>query len=278
MNKYTSYSNELMDTIQRLLKLPYRSLHELELFQKLERFIPQAVKFKLPDNGMLFDDTGFDSITTLETYLDSQRLNLPFPTITIEYPYFATKDMVKKCVVIAHETEDKIEFYSCFCDIDKQKDWDFTPELHVVLDRDSYEVGVYSSKSRQDMSETEIRLSELYSTFGLRAITQLLCALACKNTIIADDTTKPSPVKQSMRKGKGKAPFYSFKVLTINTSKGKPNTDTEPTGPGNHSKKRSHLRRGHIRQYKTGLKIWVNASFIGGASTGLVEKNYNITS
>ncbi len=78
-------------------------------------------------------------------------------------------------------------------------------------------------------------------------------------------------VNQKRRK-KGKPPLLSYKVLELKTDKvvavGEPH--------GTHASPRVHLRRGHYRNLKNGIKAWVKACVVGDKTKGLVKKDYMV--
>jgi len=45
---------------------------------------------------------------------------------------------------------------------------------------------------------------------------------------------------------------------------------------GQSSKKRMHLRRGHIRRYKTGKTTWIDATTVKPQSDKKISKDYRI--
>jgi hypothetical protein len=67
---------------------------------------------------------------------------------------------------------------------------------------------------------------------------------------------------------------YDYKVLSIGGEIWDSSYAHGISGGG--SGKRSHMRRGHIRTYQSGKKVWVNSTFVNGSKEGFVEKDYNV--
>lgn len=104
----------------------------------------------------------------------------------------------------------------------------------------------------------------------LRAIMSLVEVLACSN-VKTENLAAPKLIN-SKRIGKGKVPFYEYKVLTLDLQQ--VNQLASNVG-GTHASPKIHLRRGHIRRLAQ-KSIWVNAAVVGNKSQGVVIKNYSI--
>ena len=95
--------------------------------------------------------------------------------------------------------------------------------------------------------------------------------LKCNNIYIKDNP--PSSLESRLRKQQKKKPMFAYKTLHIKTDPKTINTQKRQI-PSHH--KRRHLRRGHIRTYKTGMKIWVRQCMAGQADLGTVMKDYQL--
>lgn len=80
---------------------------------------------------------------------------------------------------------------------------------------------------------------------------------------------EPDEGRNKMRRARGKAPLFSYKVLTI----GKPKRKSQHLG-GTHASPRSHLRRGHYRTSSKGVRYWVQPCMVKGETDGFVHKDY----
>ena len=74
-----------------------------------------------------------------------------------------------------------------------------------------------------------------------------------------------------MRRAQGKAPLYTYKVLTI----GKKKPKSRRLG-GTHASPRSHLRRGYYRTSQKGIRHWVQPCMVKGGTDGFVHKDYRV--
>jgi hypothetical protein len=94
-------------------------------------------------------------------------------------------------------------------------------------------------------------------------------------TLHENETTfadiEPNASKNKMRRTMGKAPLFTYKVLTI----GKPKQKSKHQG-GTHASPRSHMRRGCYRTSKNGVRHWVQPCMIKGETDGFVHKDYNV--
>lgn len=279
MNKYTSFANEAVDSLARDIKMAGIAPHYVNFSKDFSQQINAAVKFKLPDNGQLFETNELDPTETLRKFID-MRLNLPFPLIAIEFVELMegiSPDL--KVLVVAEEKGDEILARVGLCNINETHGWHFCDCFVTSIHRDTYEVGCYFVQDEHELADLDgfKRKASLSALIATRVLSQVLCALSCNNTEITDDLVKPSPLKQSMRKNKGKIPFYSFKVLTVKTQAAKKKAKRTTTA-ANGTPKRNHLRRGHIRVYEDrNLKTWVNKCIVGDMNIGSVDKEYMLT-
>ena len=100
----------------------------------------------------------------------------------------------------------------------------------------------------------------------------LIGVVQISESISVDDILPPEKLNKSRIK-KGKTPFFSYKVLTINSQKG--NAPSNSNSKGSHSSPRIHLRRGHIRKLES-KTVWVNACVVGDKKKGAVNKDYQV--
>lgn len=108
-----------------------------------------------------------------------------------------------------------------------------------------------------------------FDFFSTAAFCKLLEITDCKHVPIN------VPAKLAKKHARNnKTASYDYKVLSI----GGEIWDSPYVGGsgGGGSGKRSHMRRGHIRTYQSGKKVWVNSTYVKGSKEGFVEKDYNI--
>jgi hypothetical protein len=89
------------------------------------------------------------------------------------------------------------------------------------------------------------------------------------NHEVTYDETEPDTAKNRFRRARGKAPLFTYKVLTI----GKKKRKSQHLG-GTHASPRSHLRRGHYRTSSKGARYWVQPCMVKGETDGFVHKDY----
>lgn len=105
------------------------------------------------------------------------------------------------------------------------------------------------------------------------ALIGLLAALSCSNVSFLEE---PAPHKLNSKRIKnGKLPFYSYKVVSVIPARNKKTPSSDGTESGRQSP-REHLRRGHIRRLSPGKNTWVQASVIGAATKGHIDKTYSV--
>lgn len=277
---YQSYTNEAYDLISKMLKnckkngvnknLGDSSLRLVNQMPFIHQSIKDSIAFRLPDNGLLFNEYNDSNKKRLNTFV--QEIRLPFPICTLEFeltkpskdikntPLLKTESY-KYCIMLI-ENEDYISIYDliddgasegmCFVSADAlrldKKTFDFYDNEHA------YGVGC-------DLFNRE------------KVIIDFICALSCNNVEIVDSDIKPSAVKQQMRKQKGNIPLFVHKILSLN-SKPMAGQQAKSKG-GTHSSPSCHLRRGHIRRLPN-KNVWVNACVVGDKSTGMVLKDYAV--
>jgi cytochrome c5 len=132
--------------------------------------------------------------------------------------------------------------------------------------------GAYNDirKLRADLADDEF--TAMLATQGWFALnTYLRFCVACHNyeTDFAD--VEPDKATNKMRRARGKAPLFTYKVLTI----GKKKPKSRRLG-GTHASPRSHLRRGYFRTSRNGVRHWVQPCMVKGETDGFVHKDYRV--
>jgi len=94
------------------------------------------------------------------------------------------------------------------------------------------------------------------------------CRVLHDNHVTFDDV-EPDAKLNKMRRARGKAPLFTYKVLTI----GKKKRKSRHLG-GTHASPRSHLRRGYYRTSRNGIRHWVQPCMVKGETDGFVHKDY----
>lgn len=105
----------------------------------------------------------------------------------------------------------------------------------------------------------------------MHAILGLVEILACNN--VTTETVPASRALNKKRLGKGKPPFFEYKILLLEPSS---TSVASPAQAGSHASPRVHLRRGHIRRLPE-RTVWVNAAVVGNKKAGVIVKDYAVT-
>jgi hypothetical protein len=123
--------------------------------------------------------------------------------------------------------------------------------------------------------EEEMRGFELCTHAVMRESLSLFhfcSAVNCSN--VTHETVKAPKFINAKRKAKGEPPLYEYRILTVDV-RPRHETTGEPTGR-HHASPRQHIRRGHIRHYKSGKNVWVQQMMVGDPARGRVDKDYEI--
>lgn len=96
------------------------------------------------------------------------------------------------------------------------------------------------------------------------------CRVLHENHVAFEDV-EPDAKLNKARRARGKAPLFTYKVLTI----GKKKRKSQKLG-GTHASPRSHLRRGYYRTSRNGVRHWVQPCMVKGETDGFVHKDYKV--
>lgn len=105
------------------------------------------------------------------------------------------------------------------------------------------------------------------------ALLELCEALSCSN-VHHQTIESINPAVNQRRIRDGKVPMYETRTLWIDVPGG--SKDSGDGQGGTHRSPRQHLRRGHIRNLRSGKKVWVNAAVVGAKESGFIRKDYAI--
>lgn len=254
--------------------------YPIEYHKKQVLKLNDAVKFMLPNNGLVVDKVGyFDSDNknkqynleeTFKGYIIQKKL--PYPKIALEFYSSFSKE---KMVLLAEETADegiiKLTHYFNYADFGKR--WAVNHVYCLVNLNDFIILPLLDGLQKTPISELnpdDIALMKNKIESCSYILMSFLSALNCSN--VKQEEIQPSKIMNKLRKEKGKQPFFSYKVLTIDTQ----NTVTSnKSGNGSHASPRVHLRRGHIRRLPN-KTVWVNSCVVGDKSKGMVQKDYKV--
>lgn len=226
--------------------------------------INRAVHFVVPDGGSLLDASGAGLI--------GQKLNLPYPEITIEY--WSQKNQAK-FLVVASQKDEVIAVTGASLREKILNTWLPCP-IGCFLTSMVEEVGIIKTSSyftalpslMRNPGNPDLGLSEVY----ISTLIELLEALSCRN--IGTSIHQEASSANARRVKAGKLPINETKMLVIDT-KATVTASGEYKG-GCHSSPRQHLRRGHIRRHATAGNIWVQSCVVGDPQKGTINKQYAI--
>ena len=263
LNYCRSMAKQFTETLNRkgVPQLTQQALsNALDLYTASQKFI-------LPEGGRILDDAAFKALD------ENEELKLPFPFIALEYsnhgPTSPGTSPSSKRIVFARDREEGIVVTIAFY-ADVHRLWGLIPELLIpktgYIDRRVKDhegnVGI-----KVACSYPEVPSDDFMDEIG--ALMNFLNALQCRNVSIE----KSAPVKGT-KKIKSPFPFDTYHILTVDVN-GQQHTG-ECLG-GTHRSPREHLRRGHIRCYPNGVKVWVNATVVNaGKGFHKVAKTYRV--
>jgi hypothetical protein len=133
------------------------------------------------------------------------------------------------------------------------------PDLFNTIQDTAY--GGSPEKFARSMSEDFVDELWAYTDF---------CRVLHENEVSFGDI-EPHKGQNKLRRARGMAPLFTYKVLTIGGLKRK----SRHLG-GTHASPRSHLRRGYYRTSRHGVRHWVQPCMVKGGTEGFVHKDYRV--
>lgn len=238
-----------------------------------ETCVHDGIKFGLPDNGVVLEvvpinDLSESALTNgFSKYIE--YLKLPYESTVLEY--LQTHDVdgnevgIKTIVFLGESQRGGIHLSIATKDVSSAGKWAIN-DVALFIESDL----TFQAKSMSGrMGKVDDRESMIL-LHAANAVLSFLAALQCSNVI---QVNQPAPkFINKTREKKNKPPFFSYKVLTIDT-KGK--VEDKKKGGGTGNTKRVHLRRGHIRRLAD-RTVWVNPCVVGDKSKGMVTKDYRV--
>jgi hypothetical protein len=256
----------------------------------------RAEKFLLPQDGLLFEDTDASHF--------AKFFRLPFPTIVLEYKgttglygqkprdnYEAVNvvmlakegrlESIKDRMVPGEQADGAIICVAYSQQADPKK-WLLMPSAVFVrygtelqqyaADLDNVAVGLLYPGIVEPEDERDFTICTNAVIKESLALFHFCSALNCSN-VTYDKIAAPKFIN-AKRKAKGELPLYEYKILTVDTRARHVDTgEALPTGR-KHASPRQHIRRGHIRHYKSGKNVWVQQMTVGDPAKGRIDKDY----
>lgn len=237
----------------------------------LAGIIEDSVHFILPENGLILDD-GLRGLEGVE-------LNLPFPSITIEFRW--AEDWKVVCSASDHEdhiivmaainmpSRDGDVWYPEYLMMDVPKDINIGGK-RLSEKQKSKILAPSAYKAAQAQGLTSSQASELIGSHEY-SIEELIEALSCAN-VTHEVIEKVNPAMNARRIRDGKLPIYETRRLVINAGK---SVASKSDIAGTHASPRQHLRRGHIRRLED-KNIWVNSCVVAANNPAKIVKTYAV--
>jgi len=271
---------------------------DVKKMERLLRDVKSAVCFQLPKNGILFkDDEHLDDMP-----LDAEGFTRPpYPVVAMEFdfeipdgstehvvlimidmPEIVTADGRKGgvyCIPTATSPEDgnwKVPTFGFMLPYTQFGTWSVEGKgwtHHVGFQPFLPDAMLELAEMNEKADRIETFMQEMYEEeimFYVRGYLHFCAALGMHDVSFTD--IEPHKGRNKMRRALGKAPLFTYKVLTI----GKKKPKTRQLG-GTHASPRSHLRRGHYRTApKSGRRYWVEPCMVKGETPGFVHKDYRV--
>jgi hypothetical protein len=248
-----------------------------------------ATKFVLPKDGTLLDNG-------LRGVPDS--LKLPYPMIVLEFemnPITEEADegggvSSTKRIVFAFQKGESSILVSQISHNDSTGEWVMSPYMGLVTRDPDWKSAPattawpipqipgaeFSVMATGTIAETFYpgdwtwMASEELSSAAY-AVLSLLEALSCSNVETQPIPRKKQKKGQKLSAIRGALPFHEYHSLVIQVASEQPESIVTASS---HRSPREHLRRGHIRQYQSGKKIWINSMIVNPGVGGRIEKDY----
>jgi hypothetical protein len=253
-----NYCRNLVKQAKDILASPSLSAVDRANYQHLIDLAHASQKFILPPGGIPLQDNEFRAID------ESLELSLPYSFVALEFetlggPTYPDEVTSSRRIIFARQRDDFI-FFTTVAKRDADGVWMFTKE--AAIPRVNY-------LTRSPTNGCAVGLN-MYSELGgdeqtAGILMSFLNALSCSNVRAERVAARRSKVKAAL-------PFDEYHALTVG---GCGITSTGAT-TGGHRSPREHLRRGHIRRYESGLKVWVNATVVNAGVGGKVTKDYRV--
>lgn len=257
---HLNYCRQLRDRCEAIREWPNATPEQKSLVSHAIDLVKLSQKFMLPRSGVLIEDPDLRGLD------ESMPLKLPFPAIALEFPVGVEGDSQPdgKIVLFVREHESRL-ILKLATKLKDFGDWQVGQDAWMPLE------GYLTRKLPGDHQITLYHMKgEGGRQMQLAAAVLLgfLNALSCSNVRVErNDPPKPNA------KLKKAIPFDSYHVLVLRGSQG-----MGALKSGDHRSPREHLRRGHIRRYESGMKVWVNATVVNAGVGGKVSKDYRVAS
>lgn len=268
----------------------------MECFAKLME--KEYVHFELPDNGARLYDLVSDKSTSEIIHEFIAGSHLPFPNVCFEFELskeLAEKSQLRGYAILAHEDQLETDHglvRVIMLNIISQSNLKVSPAIgakyqavcnsqaaFVVVDEEQLQAhpkfthGILMPDQKTIVSGyTNKDAFTEAAEHAIQTVIAALAALSCSNVKI-EKGFPPSIVDNNKRIKKKIVPYTQKHFITVASV-----VESHGANPnkGSSSKKATHIRRGHIRRYQNGNKIWIEATIINGGAGEAKPKSYKV--
>lgn len=287
MSKQLNYLRQVKSFMASPRYLMKPSNPDFLIFESMMASTGDFVKFVLPKGGKILNDR-------LRGLPEDFRL--PFPKIVLEYE---AEDWVEngvaspKRIVFAQEIDiSKIEIFVVYSIVENGVEaWQFTPALARVcrvseddpaplvpedaeIVRDDL-ISIFCSTgtlAHELWGDEWVENAQLEMSNEMCAVLELIEALSCSN--VSHESLPMRRLAKSAAK-RGALPFDEYKVLVV-TNKDR-NDMNICQSFGDRRSPREHLRRGHVRRYTNGLRVWIQSCVVNAGAGGRIHNDYLVS-
>jgi len=256
----------------------------LKYYSKDDRIVATAVAKLARSRGVVFTVDGYSKPEVdIEECFCKIPLTPPYPITVLEYELPPPKNLIAhkaprpRVLVVQQEGEDvvliPIEYYHegdvgwipPYAMFKISRDGDAPVSIAPLLNNSFAKAQELMTGENRDINDvmSNVMIADLatYAEF---------CRTLHEHEVTFAEVV-PDAAKNRMRRARGKAPLFTYKVLTI----GKKKRKSRHLG-GTHASPRSHLRRGYYRTSRNGVRHWVQPCMVKGDTDGFVHKDYKV--
>lgn len=268
---------------------------EMGVLNRYEKLLEnEYVHFELPNNGARLIDLIDGKVTEdiVKNYIMGSHL--PFEHVSFEFELnddLANRSNIRAVAVLAHEEYLEGNIRAIILNIISQsKDKTLVGKAkyraianaqpaYIIIDEDYltrhpddvYGILKSDAKTRAGEYQNKDEFTEA-ATIATHTVIAALAALSCSNVKI-EKGFPPSLMDNKKRAKKGIVQYTQKSYITFSVE-----SEAQGSNPnkGSQAKKASHIRRGHIRRYRTGKKIWVESTIVNPNKGQATPKKYKV--
>jgi hypothetical protein len=221
-----------------------------------------------PYKGYLFESD--PAVTGLDEY------HQPFPVIALQFPILDTDRRVPTVAIVSHDEQKQELLIVQANKLHGHSDWTWAPvglnvRVNGPLDLNKLAIRPQVFGNRPISHEyVQTLVNGMHP--AVMAAYELAVLIQCQNISIRH-VKAPEKVNEK-RKRKGKRPLPDGYIICVarDVTRSEYDGDGDDDAKREHASPRTHFRRGHIRRFKSGDKIWVSPTIVNPGSTPLDSK------